>query len=86
MTKSVTCLAIAIAALSASVTAFAGNHSGTLAGGEEQARQLLRLMDTDQNQRVSKEEFMRFMETEFDRLDVSTVPAASALENFQAAA
>lgn len=31
--------------------------------------QLLKLMDTDQNGKVSKAEFMRFMAAEFDRLD-----------------
>jgi len=30
---------------------------------------LLRLMDTDKNGKVSKKEFMDFMEAEFDRLD-----------------
>ena len=31
--------------------------------------QLLQLMDTDKNGKVSKEEFMRFMEAEFDFAD-----------------
>jgi hypothetical protein len=31
--------------------------------------QLLQLMDTDKNGKVSKEEFMRFMEAEFDLAD-----------------
>ncbi len=33
--------------------------------------ELLRLMDTDQNGKVSKAEFMQFMSSEFDRLDVN---------------
>lgn len=37
--------------------------------GEEQVRQLLLLMDTDENGKISKQEWMRFMEAEFDRLD-----------------
>jgi Ca2+-binding EF-hand superfamily protein len=37
--------------------------------GEEQIKQLLPLMDTDRNGAVSKQEFMKFMEAEFDRLD-----------------
>jgi sulfatase maturation enzyme AslB (radical SAM superfamily) len=37
--------------------------------GEEQIKQLLPLMDTDKNGMVSKQEFMKFMESEFDRLD-----------------
>ena len=40
-----------------------------LAIGAEQVKQLLLLMDTDENGRISKLEFMRFMEAEFDRLD-----------------
>jgi EF hand len=31
--------------------------------------QLLQLMDTDKNGKISKEEFMRFMEAEFDYAD-----------------
>jgi hypothetical protein len=41
-----------------------------LALGEEQIKQLLVLMDTDKNGKISKQEFMRFMEAEFKRLDV----------------
>jgi len=40
-----------------------------LALGESEVRQLLVLMDTDKNGRVSKEQYMRFMEAEFERLD-----------------
>lgn len=36
---------------------------------EEHARELLLLMDTDKNGKISKQEWMRFMEAEFDRLD-----------------
>lgn len=38
--------------------------------GEGQVLQLLRLMDKDKSGQVSKAEFMRFMEAEFNRLDV----------------
>ena len=41
----------------------------TLALGEEQAKQLLLLMDGDKKGKISKQEWMRFMEAEFDRLD-----------------
>jgi hypothetical protein len=34
-------------------------------------KRLLLLMDTDKNGKVSKQEFMNFMEKEFDRLDVN---------------
>jgi EF hand len=40
-----------------------------LAIGEDKARQLLLLIDTDKNGKISKQEWMRFMEAEFDRLD-----------------
>jgi hypothetical protein len=41
----------------------------TIALGEEEVKQLLLLMDTDKNGKISKKEFMDFMEAEFDRLD-----------------
>jgi len=37
--------------------------------GEKEAKKLLLLMDKDNNGKVSKEEFMAFMEAEFNRLD-----------------
>jgi hypothetical protein len=37
--------------------------------GEEDVKSLLLLMDTDKNGKISKQEFMSFMEAEFDRLD-----------------
>ena len=40
-----------------------------IALGESEVKQLLLLMDTDNNGKVSKQEFMKFMEAEFDRLD-----------------
>ena len=40
-----------------------------LAMGEEQVRQLLLLMHTDKKGMVSRQEYMKFMEAEFDRLD-----------------
>jgi EF hand len=40
-----------------------------LALGQEDVKGLLLLMDTDKNGKVSKQEFMSFMEAEFDRLD-----------------
>jgi Ca2+-binding EF-hand superfamily protein len=38
--------------------------------GEADVKQLLLLMDADQNGKISKEEYMRFMEAEFNRLDI----------------
>ena len=40
-----------------------------LALGEYDVKQLLLLMDTDENGKISKQEWMKFMEAEFDRLD-----------------
>jgi hypothetical protein len=37
--------------------------------GEDEAKQLLLLIDTDKNGKISKQEWMKFMEAEFDRLD-----------------
>jgi Ca2+-binding EF-hand superfamily protein len=42
-----------------------------LAEGEAEAKRLLLLMDRDQSGKVSKQEFMSFMEEEFQRLDVN---------------
>jgi hypothetical protein len=41
----------------------------TLILGEEDVKDLLLLMDTNKNGKISKQEFMSFMEAEFDRLD-----------------
>lgn len=40
-----------------------------LALGENEVRQLLLLMNTDKQGNVSKQEYMKFMEAEFERLD-----------------
>ena len=40
-----------------------------LALGEPEVTQLLLLMDTDKNGKISKQEWLKFMEAEFDRLD-----------------
>jgi hypothetical protein len=40
-----------------------------LALGEAEVKQLLLLMDTDKNGKISKQEWMSYMEAEFDRLD-----------------
>jgi len=40
-----------------------------LALGEAEVKQLLLLMDTDKNGKISTQEWMKFMEAEFDRLD-----------------
>ena len=45
--------------------------SPNVLAGEASAKQLLLLMDTDKSGKVSKQEFMAYMEAEFDRLDVN---------------
>jgi Ca2+-binding EF-hand superfamily protein len=40
-----------------------------LAKAEPEVKKLLLLMDTDNDGKVSRQEFMSFMEAEFDRLD-----------------
>jgi Ca2+-binding EF-hand superfamily protein len=42
-------------------------NTGAIA--EENVKQLLLLMDTDKNGKISKDEWMKFMAAEFDRLD-----------------
>jgi len=42
---------------------------GPLVLGQDQVEQLLLLMDTDKNGKISKKEWMDFMSAEFDRLD-----------------
>jgi hypothetical protein len=42
-----------------------------LAKGEQEAKKMLLLMDTDKSGKVSKQEFMSFMEAEFERLDIN---------------
>jgi EF hand len=37
--------------------------------GEAEVKQMLTLMDQDKDGKVSKQDFMNFMEAEFDRLD-----------------
>jgi len=44
---------------------------GKVDAGLAETRQLLLLMDTDKNGKVSKQEFMNFMSAEFDRLDLN---------------
>jgi Ca2+-binding EF-hand superfamily protein len=55
--------------LIAQTTASVPKVQDKLAIGQDEVAQLLLLMDTDKNGKVSKQEYMRFMEQEFDRLD-----------------
>jgi hypothetical protein len=42
-----------------------------LVAGEREAKKMLLLMDADKSGKVSKQEFMSFMEAEFERLDIN---------------
>jgi hypothetical protein len=68
------------AALMGSAFAFAGTsiaqdtanvpkYPDKLALAQSNAKQMLLLMDTDKNGKISKKEWMNFMSAEFDRLD-----------------
>lgn len=52
-------------------SAAASPHMDPVTAAMKPTGELLRLMDTDENGKVSKDEFMRFMSSEFDRLDVN---------------
>lgn len=62
---------LGMAGLFAAGTALAqdARKERNVAAGEKEAKKLLLLMDKDQNGKVSKQEFMAFMEEEFERLD-----------------
>jgi hypothetical protein len=63
-------LALAIAGISAQkVEKAVPKQQRTLALGEDEVKQLLLLMDADKNGKISKQEFLKFMDAEFDRLD-----------------
>ena len=51
-------------------TASVPKPQDNLAIAEVEAKQLLLLIGTDKSGKISKQEWMKFMEAEFDRLDV----------------
>jgi hypothetical protein len=57
------------AGLGTAVSQAADKPKDKLALGEEDVKQLLLLMDADKNGMISHDEYMRFMEAEFQRLD-----------------
>lgn len=60
-----------VAGTVAGAVPIATDNDQKVAAGVPATKQLLLLMDTDKNGKVSKEEFMSFMEAEFNRLDVN---------------
>ncbi len=59
----------ALATAPAQTKAAAPQPQDKLALAEGEVKQLLLLMDTDKNGKISKQEWMNFMEAEFERLD-----------------
>lgn len=60
---------VVVGSVAAQVRTPDNRKANTVALGEDEVKQLLALMDTDKNGKISKAEFMKFMEAEFDRLD-----------------
>jgi hypothetical protein len=54
----------------AQTTSGAQDRKSPLERADPQVKQLLLLMDKDQNGKISRVEFMSFMSAEFDRLDI----------------
>jgi Ca2+-binding EF-hand superfamily protein len=55
----------------AQTTASVPKPQDKVAIGENEVKQLLLLMDTDKNGKISKQEYLTFMEAEFNRLDTN---------------
>ena len=74
LVKSGAALAVLVATYAMLGTAIAQKDSGPrptdkLSLGEDEVKQLLLLMDTDKNGKISKQEYMKFMEAEFEKMD-----------------
>jgi Ca2+-binding EF-hand superfamily protein len=54
--------------------------AANVGAGQPEVKQLLFLMDTDRNGKVSKPEFMNFMQREFDSVDTNRDGVLDALE------
>lgn len=65
----VTTVVTAVAPMADSAKLTTGADGAKLATGLSPLAQLLELMDTDKNGKVSKEEFMNFMQAEFEFAD-----------------
>ncbi len=59
----------AVVAVAAPQRASTPKPTDKVALGQDEVKQLLLLMDTDKNGKISKKEYMDFMAAEFDRLD-----------------
>jgi len=65
----VLCLATALVGIAMGQKTTPGKPPDKVALGVDEVKQLLLLMDTDKNGKISKQEYMNFMAAEFDRLD-----------------
>jgi hypothetical protein len=72
--------ALTVLGTAAAQKASAPKPQDRLAIGEQNIRQLLLLMNTDKNGMVSKEEYTRFMDAEFHRLDKENRGELNALQ------
>jgi len=61
--------AMALPALAQKDDKIVNQKERRLAIGSDEVKQLLLLMDTDKNGKISRKEYMDFMAAEFDRLD-----------------
>ena len=62
-------VAVSIIGAAAAQKDSAPKPQNKLALGEDQVKQLLLLMEADTHGKVSKQQYMKFMEAEFERLD-----------------
>jgi hypothetical protein len=69
VTTSVVLVTVGLLGNAAAQKASVPKPQDKVAMGEGEVKQLLALMDTDKNGKVSKEKYMKFMEAEFERLD-----------------
>jgi Ca2+-binding EF-hand superfamily protein len=65
------CVGGTIASTSFAQKASVPKQPDTVAIASEKCKEILTLMDTDKNGKISKQEWMKFMEAEFDRLDTT---------------
>lgn len=60
---------VCVAGISSAQKASVPRHQDKLVLASDKVKDLLILMDTDKNGKISKHEWMKFMGAEFDRLD-----------------
>ena len=66
-----TCIGGTLASTSFAQKASVPKQPDTFAIASEKCKEILAVMDTDKNGKISKQEWMNFMEKEFDRLDTT---------------